>query len=90
LAENYKSALKLKDKTMVEMSAPGIQPVNSAELKFSGRIFIYHEYPILEAQKRELFALYEKHGLSPQFRGSEYLFSKKETAQKITLTSHYS
>lgn len=65
-------------KMMVESGAPGLQPVNTDELKFSGRIFIYHEYPILESQKRELYTLYEKHGLAPQFRGSDYLFKKKE------------
>ena len=70
------------DKVMVEAGAPGLQPVNIAELKFSGRVFIYHEYPILEAQKRELYSLYEKHGLAPQFRGSEYLFKKKEIEEK--------
>ena len=82
LAEHYKTALELKNKTMVEMSGPGIQPVNSSELKFSGRIFIYHEYPLLESQKRELLTLYEQHSLSPQFRGSEYLFKKKEIQKK--------
>jgi len=71
-----------KDKVMVEMSAPGVQPVNIRELKFSGTVFIYHEYPILEAQKRELYSLYEKHGLAPQFRGSDYLFKKKEIEEK--------
>jgi hypothetical protein len=78
LAEHYQTALELKNKTMIEMSAPGLQPVNINELKFSGRVFIYHEYPIFEVQKRELYKLYEKHGLSLQFRGAEYLFKKKE------------
>jgi len=77
LPETYKN-LSSKDKVMVEAGAPGLQPVNINELKFSGRIFIYHEYPILEAQKRELYTLYEKHSLSPQFRGTDYLFKKKE------------
>jgi len=86
LAEHYKIALELKNKTMVEMSGPGIQPVNSSELKFSGRIFIYHEYPLLESQKRELLTLYEQHSLSPQFRGPEYLFKKKEIQKNTNHT----
>lgn len=65
-----------KDKVVVESGGLGLQPVNTDELKFSGRVFIYHEDPILEAKKRELYALYERHGLSPQFRGSDYLFKK--------------
>ncbi len=78
LAENYKTALELTKKVMVESSSIGLQPVNTSELKFSGRVFIYHEYPLLEAQKRELFTLYKKHDLSPQFRGTTYLFKKKQ------------
>ena len=82
LAEWYKTALELKNKALVEMSGPGVQPVNSSELKFSGRVFIYHEYPIFKAQKRELFGIYEKHGLGIQFRGPDYLFKKKEIEEK--------
>lgn len=81
LAEHYKIALELTEKVMVQSSDIGLQPVNTSELKFSGRVFIYHEYPLLEAQKRELFALYEKHGLSPQFRDTGYLFKKKQTGR---------
>ncbi|MFC1524346.1 hypothetical protein ACFL6N_06105 [Thermodesulfobacteriota bacterium] len=72
-----------KDKVMVEGGGIGFKPVNNTELIFSGRVFIYHEYPLLEAEKRELYALYEKDDLSPQFRGPDYLFKKKETEEKI-------
>lgn len=78
LAERYKTALELTKSVMVEASAIGLQPVNTSELKFSGRVFIYHEYPLLEAQKRELFTLYATHDLSPQFRDAGYLFKKKQ------------
>lgn len=82
LAEHYKTAFELKKTVMVESSGPGLQPVNISELKFSGRVFIYHEYPLLEAQKRELFALYKKHDLSLQFRSTDYLFEKKQIGKK--------
>lgn len=78
LAEQYKIAFELENKLMVEMSGPGERPVNISELNFSGRIFIYHEYPLLETQKRELLVIYEKQEVSPQFRGGDYLFKKKE------------
>ncbi len=81
LPEIYQD-LSSKGKLMVEISVPGMRPVNVSELKFSGRVFIYHEDLVLEVQKRELYTLYEKHGLSPQFRGSEYLFKKKEIREK--------
>ena len=78
LAEYYKTALKMTKKVEVEGGAIGLQPVHSSELKFSGRIFIYHECSLFEIQKRELFELYQKQGLSLQFRGPEYLFEKKQ------------
>jgi hypothetical protein len=78
LSENYKTALNLIKKVMVEQSGAGMQPVNTAELKFSGRIFIYHETPLLEAQRRELYALYKSKGLAPQFRDYQYLAEAKK------------
>jgi len=82
LAEGHKAALEMKEKITVEASGLGMQPVNSDELKFSGRIFLYHEYPLVEVQKRELYTHYKKHGLAPQFRGADYLFKKKEIKEK--------
>jgi hypothetical protein len=84
LASNYDRALEQLRKTaMVEFSHPGMQPVNSSELRFSGRVFLYHEYPLLEEQKRELFSLYKAKGLSPQFRDWKYVYEKN----KESLTS---
>ena len=69
-------------KILAEFSSPGIQPVNTKELKFSGRVFIYHESHLFEPQKRELYALYEKQGLSPQFRGIDYLIEKQKNQKE--------
>jgi hypothetical protein len=77
LADNYKMALDLRKSQQIEFSMPGLQPVNSSELKFSGRIFIYHEYPLLEEQRRTLFSLYQTKNLSPQFRDYKYAADKK-------------
>jgi hypothetical protein len=80
LAGNYHIALELtKTPGRMEVSMTGLQPVNSSELKFSGRVFIYHESPLFEEQKRELFALYKSKGLAVQFRDWKYAAEKNES-----------
>ncbi len=79
LSNNYKTALDLTKKVMVEQSATGMQPVNTSELKFSGRVFLYHETPLLEEQRRELFSLYKSKGLAPQFRDYQYVADVNKT-----------
>ncbi len=73
LSDHYNKALDLKKRIMAEASATGLQPVNTSELKFSGRVFIYHETPLFEQERRELFALYQSKGLAPQFRDYHYV-----------------
>lgn len=79
--DNYNMALTMKDSILMESSGIGLQGVNTSELKFSGRVFIYHEYHLLESQKRELFTLYEDNNLSPQFRDNMYLHEKKKVME---------
>ena len=74
LSNNYKTALDLTKHVMAEESSTGLQPVNTSELKFSGRVFLYHETPLFEEQRRALFALYKSKGLSPQFRDYHYVY----------------
>jgi hypothetical protein len=76
LADNYSIALDLLQSQKVEFSMQGLQPVNSGELKFSGRVFIYHEYPLFEEQKREFYSLYKSKGLAVQFRDWKYVAEK--------------
>ena len=78
LADTYKTALEMSERNILEASKPGVQPTTNRELRFSGRVFIYHEYPILAAQKRKLFSSFESRGLSIQFRGQDYLFGRKK------------
>ena len=73
ISKNYKNALDHKKHLIAESSSSGLQPVNTSELKFSGRVFLYHETPLLEEQRRALFALYKSEGLSLQFRDYQYV-----------------
>ena len=78
LVDHYNDVFRQDAGIAVETEGPHLQPVQKSELKFSGRVFIYHEYPLLADQKRRLFDLYKDHGLSIQFRGSDYLWKMKE------------
>ncbi len=73
LASNYKTALDLRRSVLIEQSGGGMQPVNSNELQFSGRVFLYHETPLLEEQRHQLVNLYKSKGLAPQFRDYQYV-----------------
>jgi hypothetical protein len=43
------------------------------DLAFSGRVFIYHEWPLSNKQKADLIEAYAAKGLDLQFRSIEYL-----------------
>jgi hypothetical protein len=46
------------------------------ELNFSGRVFLYHEWPLSTKQKAAVIDAYSAKGLDVQFRGLEYLQSQ--------------
>jgi hypothetical protein len=51
---------------------PGERSETWAELKPSGRVYVYHETPLLDSELAELTTQYEQRGLSPQFRSKDY------------------
>lgn len=73
LVDNYTIALDIKNSIRAELWGPGTQPINSNELKFTGRIFIYHESPLYEEQRRELYAMFKSKRLTPQFRDQQHV-----------------
>ena len=60
-----------------ESKIPGQQSINSSELRFSGRVFIYHEYPLFDEQIIQLRDFYKKNGLGLQLLGTDYLWEVK-------------
>jgi len=46
------------------------------DLTFSGRVFIYHEWPLSNKQKADIVEAYSAKGLDVQFRGVDYLGEK--------------
>jgi hypothetical protein len=45
---------------------------SSKELLFSGRIYIYDEYPILKSEEEELLPYFKQKNLDVIFRGDSY------------------
>ena len=70
----YKTVLEKKD-VIVEGGLPG-EKTHNKDLRFAGRIYIYHETPLLEVQKEQLKKQYKKHKLSLILRGVEYAFDR--------------
>ncbi len=53
----------------------GITP-ELKDLKFSGRIFVYHQTPIFDSAIDDLKSLYKAKGFFPEFRGPDYVYQK--------------
>jgi hypothetical protein len=47
------------------------------DLRFSGRVFIYHEWPLSNKQKADITEAYSAKNLDVQFRGLEYLLNAR-------------
>jgi hypothetical protein len=52
------------------------------DLTFSGRVFIYHEWPLSNKQKADIVEAYSAKGLDVQFRGVDYLASRTDGKQR--------
>lgn len=75
---HYEQVLENDKNLIYESKMPGERPINKSELKFSGRIYIYHEQPLFYDQQIDLIRLYKNHDLGLVLRGSEYLWEKKK------------
>lgn len=60
----------------IKHTPPGYKSESWDELTFSGRVYIYHETFLLPERIETLTEEYKKEGLSPQFRGRDYLIMK--------------
>jgi len=56
----------------IKQQRPSEREESAADLKDSGRVFVYHESYLLPSRVDELTEEYIKVGLSPQFRGRDY------------------
>jgi len=75
IANSYKDTIRIANR-MVGIHS--MLPSDTAETQlkdvvFSGRIFIYHEYPMTLREMAELEDLFKQQGAAVQFRGPTYL-----------------
>jgi hypothetical protein len=75
LVGSYKTVIdQLEQRVKIGNLIPGeTSQTWSAELTFTGRVFIYYEDLLSLTQLAALEQLYKQRGLSPQFRGHDYL-----------------
>ncbi len=50
------------------------RPVEVADLRFSGAVYIYHQMPILMSDQDALRETWKSKGYSVQFRGPDYAY----------------
>jgi hypothetical protein len=86
VAQNYKDAIRLSNQMVGVYS---MRPSDTAETQlkdvvFSGRIFVYHEYPMNLREMAELEDFYKINGAAVQFRGPTYLaLNRKDKRVKL-------
>ena len=72
---NKKSAQSLIEAVNKRLSLSLTDDANTSikDLTFTGRVYIYHEWPLTLQQKAKLVDYYKENGLSVQFFGIDYL-----------------
>lgn len=79
MINHYDKVLEWKSKAVeIQTHWPGERPMELKDLRFTGRILIYHEYPIFESKLASLITLYKSKNLQPQFRGPDYSYGRKK------------
>lgn len=82
MINHYDTILEMQNDTVeVQSHLPGERPIEMKDLKFSRRVFIYHEYPIFESKLNDLISLYKSKNLQLQCRSTEYSYHQQKTKQ---------
>lgn len=73
IAHDYEKILKEAENAVIIYTRPGEHvPNTSRNLKFSGRIYIYHEQELSVREIADLVDIFKSRNLSVQFRGMSY------------------
>src|SRR5215216_4771624 len=76
LSKEYKETLSLLEKRFaIEWGSQGERPMESKGIRFTGRVFLYHESSLFASETDALRKLYNARGLDPQFRGASYVLN---------------
>jgi hypothetical protein len=88
LADDVQRLLTTFHKEMkMELDTPGARGMDSADLHFTGRVFIYHEFPLLQSEIDSLVPFYKERNLSPIFYGEEYARSRNNALPQSNIHS---
>jgi hypothetical protein len=73
IAHDYEKILKEAENAVIIYTRPGEHvPNTSKDLKFSGRVYIYHEQELSVREIADLVDIFKSRSLSVQFRGMSY------------------
>ncbi len=82
LISEHKKILEFRNVVAVESFYPGEQPTELKDISFTGRIFVYHEYPLFNSDIMEIKQLYKANGLNIQLRGHKYAIAKSNVKKQ--------
>lgn len=85
---NVNFALSMSDSVTVKTSFPGEDRFINSELLFSGRLFIYSESELSDAEKQELKARAERHGIALKFRTAQFATGRSKFEKPLAFICH--
>ena len=65
-----------KDVSTSELSPGDSDPIESKDVRFTGRVYIYHEGNLTVSEKGKLSDFYKERGMSVQLRGTDFAVAK--------------
>lgn len=88
IINNLNKALAITDGTEVQFGLPGEKLVNSKDLVFSGKVFIYSETGMDFQKLEHLQQEVRKKGIFIQYRGQEFAIKRSEIEKPLAFISH--
>jgi hypothetical protein len=85
---NIKKILEIGDSVSVSTNFPGEKLMDSKNLNFSGRVFLYSDDPISEKNLDVLEGEYKKKNLSMQYRGPNFALERSKIEKPLAFISH--
>jgi hypothetical protein len=85
---NINKFLEIGNAVSISTNLPGEKPMESKNLNFSGRVFLYSEDPITEENFNVLKSEYAKKNLSIQYRGPNLAIERSKIEKPLAFISH--
>ncbi|WP_299291929.1 toll/interleukin-1 receptor domain-containing protein [uncultured Mucilaginibacter sp.] len=88
LLSKLEEAFKIKDTTFISTKLPGEMESNSADLRFSGRVFFYYEGVVDESEFQKLQIHFKTQGLFIHFRDINFSVERSNLEVPLAFISH--